>query len=297
MKWHDYVMAWRSMAKAKGLDPRKEQEAVTELVHTFRNMEYGDNTAVHVLSEAMWNKDNRPYYDLYPSVAEAFTKVDLSKIRSEHVKLPMKRLMVRFQVGHELFGKVRSFLVSEADAKVNRNKGILVAINDGSMMDVNGVSVNIHTVNCVVLQEGLTISDQLERAKRAYVPGDTITIDQDMIEQVYKVLITLCLLRDNPDLIEPEPLEADRAKYDATYGSPEEQARLLEKAARRGKKAWAVGKHIEVAPGFRCPHFAIRWMGKGILEPVLRPIKGCLVKRRQVEEVPTDWLGSESETA
>ena len=115
-------------------------------------------------------------------------------------------------------------------------------------------------------------------------------IDDEAVDNAFRLICTLCLLKDDPELIAPLPLDKDREKWEATH-----DLALIEKAARRGKRAWAVGRDIEVAPGFRRPHFAIRWCGKGRVDPRLRPIKGCLVHRRQIEDVPTDWLGPDKE--
>jgi hypothetical protein len=37
----------------------------------------------------------------------------------------------------------------------------------------------------------------------------------------------------------------------------------VDKAHRRGKVGWNVGRHIEVAPHYRRPHMALVWTGTG----------------------------------
>lgn len=108
-----------------------------------------------------------------------------------------------------------------------------------------------------------------------------------MIDNCYRILIAVCLLGDNTDLIERAPLESDKVKWEATH-----DIKLIEKAERRGKREWNVGSKVEIIPGFRNPYFAIRWMGRGVEEknPVLRPISGYFVNRKSIVEVPTGYL-------
>ena len=47
------------------------------------------NTLAQLDIERRWVADDRPYYDLYPSVAEAFLKVDLNKITCGMLRLPI----------------------------------------------------------------------------------------------------------------------------------------------------------------------------------------------------------------
>lgn len=291
MSWYDHPLFWKSAAKKEGAIPNEDY--VQDLIQRFLRIKEvgtgGVNTAAQVSAEVAWTKNDRPYYDLYPSVVEAFTKVDLNKINCEDVKLPLEQLMIRMKVGHELQAsprtRVRSILVSVHPSRTKNHFGLLVSINDGTTM-YDGI--NIHTVNAVNLIPGTSVMEHLINGRENRYCDDPV--DDEAVDTVYKLVVALCLLKDNPDLIEPEPLEADKLKWEATH-----DPKLIEKAAKRGKRAWAVGKRIEVAPGFRRPHFAIRWMGKGGNDPRLRPIKGCLVNRRRIEEVPTDWLGPELE--
>lgn len=297
MKWHDYPLLYRHCATAKGwrLKQDNEEEYVRQLQDMFRRTDKsgcraGNNTAAHVSAELHWCRDDRPYYDLYPSVAEAFTKIDLDGVLCKDVTLPLPQLVIRFQVGRELVShngsRVRSIFAGHALAGCGTNgRGLLVAMDTGDMDTLGGEApIPIHTLNCISLIDTETIEAQLENGRRHPYSDDKI--DDCMVTACYKLVVALCLLKNNPDLIEPEPLEADRAKWEATH-----DPKYLERAAKRGKRAWSVGKHIEVAPGFRRPHFAIRWCGKGRVDPQLRPIKGCLVRRKAVEEVPTGYLG------
>jgi len=289
MAWHDYPLAIRGMAATAGRTEQGLIDHMQEIVR--RDMITGArkvafiNSLAHFGGELRWTQAHRPYYDVYPSVVRAFLNVDLDKLLCDHVRLPIPDLLVRFQPGHELPGGdgalVRSFLVSMTEQHRTSNAGMLVGIDEWR----EGQEVPNHTVTVVSLAPGTTVMSRLVRGRE--ITGTLIEagVNDTTVDNVFRFAVALCLLKDQMDLVSPEPLEADRSKWDATH-----DPKLLEKAARRGKRCWSIGKHIEVAPGFRRPHFAIRWMGKGGTDPRLRPIKGCLVRREKLAEVPTGYL-------
>jgi hypothetical protein len=53
-------------------------------------------------------------------------------------------------------------------------------------------------------------------------------------------------------VIEPDVLSKDRDKFEASGDD-----RSVDKAQRRGRIGWNVGRHIEVAPPYRRPHIAL----------------------------------------
>lgn len=301
MKWHEHPMAWKQFAILSGISGKCE-EVVPKLRQVMlsaraKNGPAFINAAAQLHGEMLWTQNDRPYYDLYPSVAEAFTKVDLEKLRCDDVHLPIPQLLIRLPVGREIEGprgvKIRTILVAETETvrggvgpnAANGGRGWLVAVNDGTMSG----KLPFHIVTGIRFDPNTTIMDHLRWGDAAKINGETF--DQQGIIDSVKIIVTLCLLKNNPDLIEPIPLEADRAKWEQTH-----DLKLIQKAAGRGKRGWAIGRHIEVAPGFRRPHFAIRWCGPGGADPQLKPIKGCLVRRQKISEVPTDWLGPELES-
>lgn len=280
MRWHEYQPQWKTLADQIGLGGNYDKVVPAIVRVLMRDKPGGNevavvNTCAHLESEALWTLDNRPYYDLYPSVAEAFAKVDLTKLNCEHVRLPVPVLLIRMPVGRELRLSdnccLSTALIGEQNVEGRRGWIVAATLEDGD-----------HAVTGLRMVDGTTIHSHLEAGYK------TCQYDVEAANTLLRVVATLCLLKGNADLIEPQPLAADIDKWNETH-----DITLIEKAARRGKRAWSVGAKIEVAPGFRRPHFAIRWCGKGGHDPQLRPIKGCLVMRKRIEEVPTDWLGPE----
>jgi hypothetical protein len=328
-KWHDQSFMWKGFADIKGIHgtmkesmhlvigsmlakelpmlPISSWEDARHFLQTFRDrqdqpLRYPDgsparmmvatlNQVVELRAEYEWVDAKRPYYNVYPSVAEAFTRVDLTKVDCSLIKLPLPDLVIRFQVGKELQAsettKVRSVLVHE-NVSDSEKRGWLLAINTGETADIRtrkgeAATMPVHTIIGCKMDAGSTISDHLRMGRERPISDDEI--DNEAVDNVLKLVATLCLIGDNPEIIQRSPLEADKAKWEKNHDPA-----LIAKAERRGVRGWEVGAHIEVAPGYRIPHFAIRWCGPGGADPRLRPIKGCLVHRHKITEMPTGYL-------
>ena len=94
----------------------------------------------------------------------------------------------------------------------------------------------------------------------------------------------LYLLENDPSIISPDVLADDRAKYEASGDQ-----KYVDKAHRRGKVGWDVGKHIEVIPHYRRPHMALVWTGRGRVVPRVVPRRGSVVHREAVEKLPSGF--------
>ena len=72
-----------------------------------------------------------------------------------------------------------------------------------------------------------------------------------------RVVVAVCLMADDPELVLADVLSKDRLDYERTG-----DRKYVDRAHRRGKVGWLIGAHVEVDPHYRRPHFAIRWTGK-----------------------------------
>lgn len=294
-KWHDHPSRLKGWAEELGLDSKDTDKVAKTVVRTLQSVA-GDrtecvNSIAEIYGEANWKSKGRPFYNVWPNVTEALTKVDLSKVMCRDIQLPLPEMMIRFQVGHELYGVVRTILALAAHG-LNGGQAILLSINDGNYVKTQKewmTGIPMHVINCIVLKPEDTVQQRLEYCDT--LPGEQ-GIDRDMVKMCYRLICSICLLRGNPDLIDPSPLNQDLPNWEATR-----DPNLIELAHKAGKVEWDVGRHIEIAPGFRHPHFAIRWMGKGEPKvPTVRPIKGCIVRKKLVTEVPTGKLDNEEGT-
>lgn len=334
MQWHDRPMLYKPMAKARGLRQGSAREQIAIMLGPANTWPKNPvlQTSYRILQgEGDWTADGRPYYNVWPSVITPFSRLSLDKISCQDLHLPLPGLLVRFGAGHELTAegctsKAFSFLVSSwiyldkrspdsyelldaghtclADlAGHTQYWGISIWCGDMGAVrtfeEAPGETFQLpHVVDVVLtMAPGCSVEAALAAGIEDYYSGfssvqeSAKAADRTLLSACLRLLCALCLLNDNPDLIEPEPLEKDREKWEATH-----DLSLIERAHRKDKKVWNVGRHIETAPGFRRPHFAVRWMGRGPnveKKPVLRPIKGCLVRRGALLEIPTGYLDDE----
>lgn len=264
-----------------------------------------------MLIEGLWHTLSRPYYDVYPSVFNAFTKTNFDKVAVSSIQLPLPALLLRCprnnqltMYGHELRALlVCDNLAMEAHAsamgfdittKQENPRHLLIVPDIGEPLRVreDRRTLPIQLMR-FVLDTTETIESQLatlispeRRAEDISRFGDAAKDDAAIAgAKILRLILTLCLLGNNPDLIEPLVLNADAAKF-ATTQDPA----LIEKALAKGKRGWAIGRHIETAAGFRRPHFGIRWTGVGRVTPKLVPIKGCIVRRKAITDIPTGYL-------
>ena len=85
-------------------------------------------------------------------------------------------------------------------------------------------------------------------------------------------------------------LERDLLSRDA--GKPE-TPEAIERARKAKGLGWSLGEALERTPHMRRPHFAIRHTGPGRRVPLLRPIRGAVIKAKKLTSVPTGLEANE----
>ena len=108
--------------------------------------------------------------------------------------------------------------------------------------------------------------------------------EMSMLTLITRIAVGVLMLAGNPDFCQPVILSKD-------IGKPIDEEAAIERAKKRGLIGFTLGKDIQVGPHVRRPHFAIRWTGKGASIPKYVPIKGCMVHRNKLLEVPTGFDG------
>jgi len=255
--------------------------------------------------EFAWLGARRPYYSVWPHVVDGLTRVPLA-LSACQLRLPMPALLLRFAAGQEpQFGeqRLRSVLVHVVPGELE------FVGTDGSILRVGTPGVVAWSVLSDV---GLLDSDGLPSPHRCYAKlTPDITVEQLLagmaandvaftgaaplgadtaaaMRFAVRIVAGCCLLAQDPDIVVPDVLAADRQRYDETG-----DLKYVEKAQRRGKIGWNVGARLEMDPHYRRAHLGLRWCGKGRTEPRIVPISGCLVKRQKLKEVPTGYLDDE----
>ena len=186
-----------------------------------------------------------------------------------------------------------------ADRPIERLPGVQTALicQDGPGEDLRlwvnfmrpaGLA-NMHlTLGC---EQGRTLEESFQESAantRNYIIAENFMSDEQypLVLDCLRLCATLCLLADDPSVIEPDVLAKDQARFRQTGDE-----KYIDKAHRRGKVGWNVGRRMEVVPHYRRPHMALVWTGRGRAVPKVVPRRGSVVHREKVERVPSGYGG------
>jgi len=239
-------------------------------------------------NEREWEQAHRPYYNVWPSIVAMLTRLNLD-LDSSLIQLPLPALCIRFPKqnnpltfhwkGEEV--QIRSMLMGT----INDGKGLSILIDVGELMgDGQGFGVPIHTYRNFRREQGVTVEEALSELRSDGLAELGVQIPNDLVTDCVRLCCSLCLLESDPTVISPDVLSKDRGKFDDTGDE-----KYIDKAHRRGKVGWDVGRHIEVIPHYRRPHMTLVWTGTGRAVPRIVPRRGSVVHREVVEKVPSGW--------
>ncbi len=243
-----------------------------------------------MLNEQDWEKNRRPYYNLWPSIVPMLTRLDLD-LDSNLIQLPLAALCIRLPKNHNPLRfdwkgeevSVRCIMMGE----INQGTGISVLIDIGELMGEIGVP--IYTYRNFPCRPGLTVEQSLASlGTKGLFAEIGVQVPDSLVMDCVRLCCSLCLLENDPSIISPDVLADDRAKYEVSGDE-----KYVEKAHRRGKVGWDVGRHIEVIPHYRRPHMALVWTGRGRAVPRVVPRRGAIVHREVVEKVPMGFGGGQ----
>ena len=243
-----------------------------------------------MLNEKDWEKARKPYYNMWPSIIPMLTRLNLD-IDSDLIRLPLPALCIRFPkdaaknpLKFDWKGEdvaVRCIMMGE----INEGTGLSVLVDIGEVME--GVGVPIYTYRNFPRRPGLTVEQSLAGlGTKGLFAEIGVQVPHSFVTDCIRLCCSLCLLENDPSIISPDVLADDRARFEASGDQ-----KFVEKAHRRGKIGWDVGKHIEVIPHFRRPHMALVWTGSGRAVPRIVPRRGSIVHREAVEKLPSGFGG------
>jgi hypothetical protein len=237
--------------------------------------------------EENWERARRPYYNLWPSIVPMLIRLDLS-LDSAMIQVPRSALAIRFPKSRdEEFLKfswrgkqisLRSMLLGD----IGGGETISILMDTGEVME--GTDMPLCTFQNFPRREGLSVEQALSALRREPSADVGVQVPDSFIKQCVRLCCTLCLLENDPEVISPDVLADDRRKYEET-GDP----KYVDKAHRRGKVGWDVGKHIEIAPHYRRSHPMLVWTGPGRAAAKIVLRRGSIVHRSIVEKVPTGF--------
>ncbi len=284
-----------------------------------------------IVFDFLWEQYHRPYYNCYPTIIPMLTALNLDfdssliEVPTKNIScgpLPLCPLMLRLPTARNplVFDnplvetytstwaagcdpkrpQVRNIVVGPCHCE-DYDAGLVVLIDVGelyrSLPLLNFMSFRLQAGISVELsiKEALANSDAAEaRESRGIdeIVDRGVLVPPEIVGQCIRLACSICLLKDNPEIISPEVLTADAAKYEATL-----DRKYIEKAKRRGKIGWSIGKDYEqykVIPHTRRPHPFLVWTGTGRKIPKIVMRKGSIVHRKQLDP-PTGFEEEESE--
>lgn len=256
-----------------------------------------------------WRSARSPYYKVYPGIVKSLTSLSLDTELSK-LKLEKMCLLIRFAEGKEVsvcggVVKLNSILVVSTGSDVLLSEVVEVG-GKHLMPSTLFVSAFSETIEVVASDTAKHTTRQMiekvpqgEMEKDLQVEADKFIIEEQARLSVMstKIALTVILLANDPSVIEPDVLGKDRLRYESETDE-EWKVRAVERARRRGTVGWTVGRKYESCPHIRRPHFGLRYTGKGGTVPRIVPIKGSIVHRKKVTDVPTGYIlpdGTEDE--
>ena len=229
----------------------------------------------------------RPYYTVYPVASESLNKIDLD-LDCSLIKLPLDSLLIRFGVGHEPLchhKRLKSILVKTLPLNWagDSSPGMTCWMDfddfDPEISKELGFRMPIYNYVQFPLVSGKTVEEMIN-----FVPHHDPE-ENDSIKAGLRFVLGICLLGSDPEVIKPDVLSKDRDKYERTR-----DPLIVERAHRRGKIGYLVGADWEMMPHYRRPHFALRWTGEGRRVPKIVPVRGAVIHRTKLIEVPQGRL-------
>jgi hypothetical protein len=233
--------------------------------------------------ERFWFCKKKPFFNVWPKVAEALLKTNLHlkpKDIPSNVISDLGCLRIKLPVGFSVAGMT--------------DIGIYISIQYGKV-NYHDASTEIEGKSIVVYAFSGVQGEPSEWCQSYQCPFDEFIDEAEVnqpesVDDKMKAIVRLCigvmLLASDPEFIHPLLLSKDRGKKD-------DDGKLHEKAKKRGVFGYEIGREFQVSPHVRRPHFAIRWTGKNGKIPKLVPVKGCVVSRKKLTEIPTGYEGAE----
>lgn len=263
---------WPTLAMGDGV----KEDVFFEAIKNDETKSKADRA--RAVMEMVWVSKKRPYYSVYPSIIEPLLKVKLD-IPFSSIAWPIVNTPILIRIPYN-FCPLASILASRFTDEKGFDKWIagVLTVVDGKSYQYLGSMGNSRCAE-----------DEISYVRDARPDWKGFEINN--LENAWRLIIAVCMLAQDSEFVQPEVLSADAAVYSKTLNP-----KFVEKAAKRGKVGWSVGKHMESIPHMRRPHFAIRWTEKGHSVPKLVPVKGSVVKRKVLTDVPTGYMDDECQS-
>jgi hypothetical protein len=235
--------------------------------------------------EPLWIESKKPYYLVYPTIIPMLTRLRLD-LDCRFIAMPLSCLLFRLPKGNPLAfngnepHSILAFIGQSREVDGEQNLGILIDFGER----MTELQVPMFTGRTFALRHGLRVEESLRRIRNTGGMQIGLAIPEETILDCLRLVLACCLLADDSAIIEPDVLNDDRDKYERTG-----DRKYVDKAHRRGKIGWVVGRKIDVAPHYRRPHMMLAWTGPGRTIPKVVPRKGSIIHREIIERMPSGF--------
>lgn len=249
------------------------------------------------LLEEPWLANGKPYYNVWPVIVPMFEKLNLD-IPSSVIKMPTESLLLRLPVENnplkEDGGEIRTLLFGVQEvAKEKGSKelvpGLVIQMNTDEMAPDKRHA--IHTFRIFPLREDMTVEKCLLELPYHESWKFGKQFSTELILRAVKLCVCVCLIGEDPELVTADVLAKDRPAWER--GTPEQRKVIEERAWRRGKRGFDLGKRLEIIPHYRRPHPALIRVGKGRAQVKLILRSGSVVHRQKISEIPTGYAAKD----
>lgn len=294
MQFHDFRLIYSDARRRFPNAPRDPSQFYTDCLETALRLQPGRVSieAAQFYMEREWHRERRPYYLVHPQIIPYLTRLRESVVLAEQIHAPIPHILFRFpeskptlpfSCGGQSY-HLRTALVQDGDAMSNCGRTLTIFMDFGEIWPDGS---RAYTMKNLLMKPGLSI----EQAIDALPVDDSINIGVAIpYEVVLSAIRIVCMtfLLSAEDFIEPDILSADADKPLTDQ--------IIDRARRRGKIGWHIGRSFTVSPHYRgpCP-LALYWTGQGRTKPIYRPRAGCIVHRHKLADIPTGFAGTLTE--
>ncbi|MFA5420209.1 MAG: hypothetical protein WC341_17280 [Bacteroidales bacterium] len=243
-------------------------------------------------AEANWVGARKPYYNVWPSIIPPLLKLNLA-IDASMMVTPMNELCIRLPMEKNALKfifqgqqhEIRCILMNKVKVAGLPGVGMWIDIGEEMGFANSELKQPIYTYQAFPCKQGISLEQLIINLPKKEFADVGIVIPMETILDCVKLCCCLCLLEKDPEVVTADVLSKDRVKFDETGDQ-----KFVEKAHRRGKVGWDIGKKIEVSPHVRIAHTALYWTGPGRTIPRILFRKGSIVHRRVIEQIPTGYM-------
>lgn len=285
MKFHEYDDTYSITKRCMKILRLSADEPLTTKTVYKAAVDSAEDRLEHLslYSEAHWWESSRPYYNVFPSMLDSLSKLNIDKLPFSVFHPQRERfLAIQFPVDYETFG-IAAILVGFHEWPIGCSVSVrLQHTNVDTLHGVNTPDTTDLVFNCTSEYSESPVGN-------AELKGQW----NSAADWARKIVYSVLLMEHDPDFFEPHVLTADQTKFDNAKSEEHRQALINKAVKKRGRRGYVIGRQMETIPHFRRPHPALRWTGKGGKIPKVVMVKGSIVHRSKLTQVPTGRYGSE----